>query len=430
MRRGAMKKGLIGAGAVLLVVVVIGYLAGIAYSRHLFMERLDETLVKISVESGVAVSKQQVSSGFFSTSMRLVAHLDRFDIGGERSELVVPFTARHGIFSTRLDGQLDLEHVAGDAREALFADLLSPGRSAEFTASVSHLSERLKSELRLPQIDRAGDDRLPAMTLHAGVLRLDGVEGDFDLSGEWQSASFITPDAQLQFGPLRFVSRYAGEEGNFHQGDELTLDRAQIQGARSLPVTLERINYHGQTSFAADNLRYTLALSVGDASVYQQRLGSARLSATLDNLDGAASQRLLKGLEQGLSSRRSAAEPLTDWTALVEPHWSDLLTVLAGSPQLTVDELELETSMLEKPIHVEGALNFDGRDIAGLEPDALRAEDGWRPLLSRLYGDFDLDNAPPLVSLIAGVAPDQSSLNITLDNGTLSINEQPWFKLF
>ncbi|WP_106478720.1 DUF945 family protein [Phytohalomonas tamaricis] len=422
-----MKKKLVVMFVVVMVILGAGYLGGVAYSRHVFAEQMARTVAQLNASSDLTVEQRGISRGFFHTEGTLLIGLNNVAIDQRPVQIELPFRARHGILSTDFDGSIDIQ--TDPQGKYLFNDYLSPGKSIDLDAKIANLEGTGDLTLTLPAIDLDNPDH--TVTLHGGLLHFSGQPGDMTLNGTLEAFAYQNTDDKIMLGPLSFSTHYSSQEHDFGQRDELNLASLSIHRRNALPIALTDIHYTGQTSLESKELRYLMHLMIGGASVSQQRLGSATMSASLDRINGEAASRFFNGLQDRFAAQAPQATPDSqeDWLDMIAPLEESFFAMFKQSPRLTIDQLQLESPMLEQTMQLEGSMVLDGTHIDQMHIDDLREKQGQQSFYNRLHGDFTLSNTPPLLALIAGVAPDQSTLNITFDDSTLSINQQPWYNL-
>ncbi|RKR04221.1 uncharacterized protein DUF945 [Kushneria sinocarnis] len=419
-----MKKRVIGSLVAVAIVLGGAWLGGIAWSRHVFAERLDEVMTRLNASPALSASQQQLERGFLRTHGTLVVTWQQATLAGEPIELVMPWQARHGILATRFSGEADVR--GGDDGPRLFADRLSPGERVQLSAVIHHFQRNGELDVTFPE--RVGMTQGPRRATLAGArLQFEGDEHHLNLKGHFDSLQLADDSGSLALGTGEFSSRRrmanASGEDDEQRIEQLRIEQLQVHSPGALPVTLRGLHWQGHAERRQGLLSYALSSRIEGIRVSQQGLGSLKLNATLDRLGAEAAERFMAGL------RRSPASTADDWLGLIEPVESSFLAMLAPSPQLTLSELQVRSPMLDQPIALSGQLTFNGEGVTETRIAELRRPAGMRHFLQRLTGSFTLSHAPPLLALIIGQNPDQNPIEFAISDGELRVNDQPLLPL-
>ncbi|OHV09727.1 DUF945 family protein [Kushneria phosphatilytica] len=426
-----MKKRVIGSVVIIAAVLGAAWLGGVAWSRHVFLQRLDETMAQLNASPALSADQRELDRGFFHTRGTLVVTWPEVSYDGRPVELVVPWQARHGILSTHFNGHADVR--SGNDGPRLLADRLSPGHQAELSAVIHHFRRNGELEVTLPE--QVGLTQGPRRALLKGaVLKLHGDEQSLALKGRFDALELADENGSLGLGVTNFSSRRqrgkAGSEAadSEQRVEQLHIEQLQMHPQGSLPVTLKGIHWQGHAERQAGMLGYELSSRVEGIQVSQQGLGSLKLKLSLERLGADAASRLVAGMKREL--RRSSADTGDDWLSLIEPVQTSFFAMLSPSPQLTLSEFSVQSPMLDQPIRLNGQLTFHGEGVADTRVADLRQRQGMRAFLERLQGSLTLTNAPPLLALIVGQSPDQARIEFDIVDGEVRVNDQALMPLY
>lgn len=416
-----MRKGWL---AVVIVAIMVGvaYLGAQAYSSHVFERELSRTLDTLRADGQWQVARDDVQRGWFHSSGRLLIAPANEDTW----RAVLPYTARHGLLSTRVSGtlQLYLSESSGTGERALFGEWL-PSAEPRWTATFHTLDRRVEARLDVDafQLDRAARQ----LAFNGAWLTLEGHAGDLRLSGLVSPLRLAGPQGEIVTGPLHIESRYqvSGDGRFYHQRNELFLERLEYRGGQRPPLTLVGLRYRGETRLD-EQLRLDVSLALEEALVAGQTLLSGSLDMSLGRIDGDALRRVIEQLQAALEAHGGDLATLdpAQRRALIERLEPALLAMLADSPRLTVEGMTLTSPMFGIDVRGHGELVFDGENADALSIEALRdpASQAWR---RRLDGTFSLYGVPPLVALQLGLPLSTDTLEVTIDAGEVRVNGRP-----
>ena len=452
----------VAAGSMALVVLGGGlWLGALAWSRHEVQSRMAEQVADINALTGVRAINTIESDGFFSSRGSLRVIMTDSDADAEAPAGVIDWRVTYGVLSTRLSGHGDIRLRDG---KALLADELSEGHELDVEARIQHLSRDMVLNARFPD---AMHYQGHGMSLNLSGARIGMVDDDqgLQLQGDWSELAHESAERQVHMGETHWSVRFPSENAESINEDDSSdrpgrVDRLDISDARlqrqgGLPLTLSNLHLEGSTHHDRQELSYLLRAQLGNATFSEQQLGSASLDAAVRRINEPAARALLKtmardirkrwqgarqpapgaGMKEGRGADPRLMDDLTevddvhDIASLMAPWQEDFFAILSNSPRLLVNQLQLESPMLDQQMHLNGELTLDGTDITTTRIEQLQTSWGRAAFKRRLDGHFTLHNAPPLLALVAGQAPDQDTLELAIRKGVFLINGEPWFLL-
>lgn len=406
-------------GRLLIAVVVVlggGYLAAQAYSSAIFDRELSRALDDLDTRGDLRIERDVVDRGWFVShgEVALTSLIDDW-------RLTLPYVAKHGLLTTRVEGELQL--LFED--EMLFGELL-PATPPRWHGEYQSLSQTFDIRLDMAPFGLTADDA--EFDFQGLELYLSGEHGDLQLTGSVAPWYIEQAGERLEVGPLQLDSHYrytvAGED--LVQRDELSLVYLRLVPRLSPEITLQGLDYRGEVRLDSDELTLAGRLSLSEMSVAEQTVLAGELALGLSRLNADGVRALNDALRTLLVSHDRNA-PLEDadieaWGNALEPH---LLAMLADSPLLSLELLRVESPLLGFDALIKGQLTFDGDDLAGLTLAELALSDD-NPWLARLDGRFVWHDLPRLMALQLGLPLDTDELEILIKRGELSLNgEQP-----
>ncbi|PAU76685.1 DUF945 family protein [Halomonas salipaludis] len=406
-----MRKGRLLVAAV--IVLGAGYLAAQAYSSAIFERELSRTLDDLEARGDLHVQRAELERGWFVSrgEIQLTALLDDW-------QLSLPYVARHGLLTTRLEGELQLQLEGGD--DTLFGERL-PASPPRWHGEYQTLSQTFEGRLDMAPFQVS--DEQGEFDFEGLALRLSGEQGDLALTGSVAPWRLDVDGERLEVGPLQLDSRYRYGDDDFLQRDELQLAYLRVTQANGPDIALQALGYRGEVRLGRDELTLAGRLSLGEMTLAEEPALSGELALGVSRLNADAVRTLSRELREALAARDSQ-DPLTDREAealamSLEPY---LLATLVDSPRLTLEPLQLASPMFGVEAHVEGELVFDGSDIESLSLADLEVASADNPWLARLDGHFVWHDLPRFVALQLGLPLDTEDLEIRVDAGELTLN--------
>lgn len=388
------------------------YLSGVLFEREL-ARALDD----LAARGELAVKRSDVDRGWLES--RGTLHLTpRF---GQAWHLELPYVARHGLISTRIDGELRAHFGPGDQR--LFGDAL-PSTPPTWQARYRTLGATLEGHLELAPfiVSQAGRE----LDFRGGRITFGGVYGDWRLQARLEPWRLSDGPATLEAGPTTLESRYAYTEAAYHfsQQDLLKVERLAWHQP-DLELEAHGLLLHSRTVLDEQELRVESELTLDRLVTAEQVLLSGRVAMELSRINADALRSVLAVLRDE-AARGDAAQDGRELLARLEPQ---LLAMLQDSPRLDIHAIALDSPMLGLDARGDGALFFDSRRLEELslvalaDPDDQASEQArWR---ARLYGDLTWHQVPKVVALWLGLPLDTQDLEIDVVRGRVRINGRP-----
>lgn len=409
-----MRKGRLLVAAV--IVLGAGYLAAQAYSSAIFERELSRTLDDLEARGDLHVQRDELERGWFVSSgeIQLTALLDDW-------QLSLPYVARHGLLTTRLEGELQLQLEGGE--DILFGERL-PASPPRWHGEYQTLSQAFDARLDMAPFQVS--DAEGEFDFEGLELRLSGEHGDVTLAGNVAPWRLGVDGERLEVGPLQIDSHYRYGGDDFLQRDELTLAHLRMYQANGPEIALQALGYRGEVRLGSDELTLAGRLSLGEMTLAEEPALSGELALGVSRLNADAVRSLSRELREALAARDSQ-DPLTDREAealamSLEPY---VLATLVDSPRLTLEPLQVASPMFGVEAHIEGELVFDGSDIDSLSLADLEVASADNPWLARLDGHFVWRDLPRFVALQLGLPLDTQDLEVRVDSGELTLNGEP-----
>jgi uncharacterized protein YdgA (DUF945 family) len=410
-----MRKGLLAVTAV--VLVGGGYLAAQAYSSERFDDELTQGLNNLEENEDLTVERQDIKKGWFTSSGEIILTAKR----DERFSVSFPYTANHGLTSTRLSGEMEV--VADD--QALFADKLevAPPR---WHAEIETLSGDFTGRLDLSAMDIQDADN--QLTSEGGFFTIKGQPDDARLDGEIAPWEFRNEEGSLEVGRLTLTSRYQQDEAGQQRDQQASISLDSLVVARDYNPTVELadMGYEGNLSLGADELQLGGTLKLGEARVDDEPLLSGELAFSLSQINADA----VRTLETAIDEATSGGTPIEELNdeelaALIERLEPQVLALFADSPKLTLEHLAVKSDLLSMDTDLSGELTFDGDGVENLSLDDLDKPKQRLRWMRRLDGEFDWQGVPPMALMQLGLPMTTERLEILIENGRPSVNGQP-----
>lgn len=418
-----MRKGVLAVGAV--IVLGGGYLAAQAYSSQVFERELVQMLSDLEARGDLHVERHGVERGWFVSHGEL--HLS--PTFGEEWRLEVPYTARHGLLTTRSEGEVGL--AVGEADEQVFGDVLPSARprwSAAYQTLSGEMEARLDMAAFATEMDGVGFD------FQGGDALVSGQRGDLSLQARIDSWQVVEGDQAMSVGPMNLESRYRYSDGGrlLHQQDDLLMTSITVRQRYGPVIEMENIGYRGDVRLGEDELDFDIVLSLGDVQAEGQSVLAGEMAFGLSRLNADAARDLVETLNRELASTGSTLDDLDaaqrdELFAKMEPL---LLALLSDSPRLEVSSLRLDSGMLDMKVNIDGELTFDGEGVEGLslyDPaivDGFEAF-GFTELQRRLDGRFTWHGLPAMAAMSLGLPLSTRDLKVEIDAGEVTVNGEP-----
>ncbi|MGM0983693.1 MAG: DUF945 family protein [Pseudomonadota bacterium] len=401
------------------LVVGVALLWGAAQylSSVLFERELARALEDLSARGELAVERSDIERGWLES--RGTLHLTpRF---GQAWHLELPYVARHGVMSTRIDGEL-IPHLGPDDLR-LFGDAL-PSSPPTWQARYRTLGATLEGHLQLAPfvVSQAGRE----LDFRGGRITFGGVYGDWRLQARLEPWRLSDGPAALEAGPTVLESRYAYTDDAYHfrQQDLLKVERLTWQQP-DLELEAHGLILHSRTVLDEQELRVESELTLDRLVTAEQVLLTGRVDLELSRINADALRSVLAVLRTE-AARGDAAREGGDLLARLE---AQLLATLQDSPRLDIHAIDLRSPMLGLEARGDGALFFDSRQLSELSLVALfdphqqaNEQARWR---ARLYGDLIWHQVPKVVVLWLGLPLDTRDLEIDVVRGRVRINGRP-----
>ncbi|NAW33807.1 DUF945 family protein [Halomonas alimentaria] len=402
----------------LIVPVVVGLAlvwAVAQYAASLLFEReLLRTLNDLEARGELVVEREDVERGWLSSSGRvLIAPLL-----GDGWQLSFTYTARHGVLSTRLDGEI--QPTLGPAQRRLFGDAL-PSTAPRWHARYQTLGGALKGSVGLsPFVVRQGQRELD---FQGGQVTFGGEYGDWWLRARLKPLRLTDGVVTLEAGPASLESRYAytADAHHFTQHDLLRLDRVSWSQP-DLELDGSELVYRSRMELDDSELLIDGELNLGEVLAADQVLLTGGATAQFSRVDAEALRTLLRRLREEVMTGGSDTPTPRQLIERLDPEFKALLQ---DSPRLDVTAVALDSPMLGLSAQGEGALIFDPRrldelSVSRLDDPAEQAR--WR---SRLDGDFVWREVPTVVALWLGLPLDTRELAVDVVRGKVRVNGRP-----
>lgn len=404
--------------AIVLGLVGAAYLGAQALSSSLFERELRHAIAELENEGGYQVERDEIQHGWFVSRGRIRLSPE----GRDDWRASIPYTARHGVLSTQAEGDVDI--ALGTDRERLFGDHL-PVAPPRWNANYASLSGEFDSRFSLAPFTM--EDKEQGWRLETQGVEWDiyGQRGDVSLVGSVAPWTLEDDIGRLEVGKLEFDSRYRHDEetDDVEQQDEIRLSRLAYRGPLIPDISIERWRYQSNWQLDDEQGRLAVDLSLDDARMGDQSMIGGGVAIALSRLNADATR-------QTAALIREVAERGEHWDAaerrrLLERLEPKVQAMLADSPKLTLDTVDLNSAMLDMLVDIEGELVFDGDDVESLSLTDWEGHDvpaDWR---ARLDGHITWRNVPTLLLFQLGLSPDIDDLEIDIDAGEISLNGRP-----
>ncbi|MGR2739598.1 DUF945 family protein [Billgrantia sp. Q4P2] len=397
----------------LLVVLLLAWQAGQAVSSWLFEREMTRMLADLEARGELDIERVDIEQGWWTSTGRI--HLA--PLFGHMWQLELTYRARHGVLSTRLDGEVTLRH-GPDGVQLFGASLASS--PPQWEASYHTLSGTLEGRIQLSPLRITQQER--ELTFEGGRLRFSGEQGNWRLRAQLDSWTLSDGAVRLEIGPAMLNSQYAYTEDahTFIQEDRLQIESLSWHQPQ-LKLDAHGIRLGNRVALDDQELRMQLDLDLGEIHTAEQILLTGQVDAELSRLNADAIRSTMSRLrELAASGRHEGGRDAL--LADLEPY---LLAILRDSPRLDLRRLELDSPMLGLSAQVDGSLFFDGRQLEALslvdfaEPEV---KERWR---RRLDGDFTWHELPTVVALWLGLPLDTRTLEIDIGRGQVRVNSRP-----
>lgn len=397
----------------LLVLLLLGWLAGQALSSHFFEREMARMLNDLEARGELIVARSEVEQGWWTSTGRI--HLA--PPLGEVWQLELTYRARHGVLNTHLNGEAILRH--GPDHEQLFGDLLASSPPL-WQASYHTLTGTLEGGLRLSPLRVTQQER--ELVFDGGRLHFSGEQGDWRLRAYLDAWRLTDGVASLAIGPSTLNSHYAYTEDAhaFTQEDRLHIESmAWRQPQLSLDASNLRVT--NRTALDERELRMQLDIDLGEVQTAGQVLLTGELAIELSRLNADALRVTTSRLRE-LAASGHHELGRRELLAQLEPY---MLQVLQDSPRLDLLNLQLDSPMMGLSARVDGSLFFDGRRLdelrlADIDDPTMQAR--WR---RRLDGDFTWYDLPTVAALWLGLPLDTRTLEVDVGRGQVRVNSRP-----
>ncbi|WP_299313620.1 DUF945 family protein [uncultured Halomonas sp.] len=383
------------------------YLASVLFERELVRAMAD-----LEARGDLVVERCASERGWLSSTgcVRISPLL------GAAWQLELSYQARHGVFSTRVEGEA--RPSVGPRQFQLFGDWL-PSSPPRWHARYQTLVGTLEGSVQLaPFLVSQGERELD---FRGGQLSFGGQQGDWRLRARLQPWRLTDGLATLASGPVSLESRYAYTSGAYHftQHDLLRIDTLSWQQP-GLALESGELSYRSRMQLDDSELRIDSELTLGEVQTAEQVLLSGRIAMELSRINADAVREALVALRRETAKVRTL--DLRELTERLEP---ELLGILVDSPRLDLVEVDLESPMLGLVARGSGALFFDPRRIHELSPSRLDDETEKALWLNRLDGDFLWHEAPTVAALWLGLPLSTRDLQIDVVRGRVRVNGRP-----
>ncbi len=386
---------------------VAQYLASVLFERE-----LSRALVDLEGRGELVVERSGVERGWLSSS----GVVQISPVLGDGWRLELPYAARHGVFSTRIEG--GAHPSTGPRQLRLFGDWL-PSSPPRWHARYQTLGGTLEGSIQLaPFLISQGPRELD---FRGGQLSFGGQYGDWRLRARLQPWRLTDGVATLESGPVSLESRYAYTAGAHHftQHDLLRIEQLAWQQP-GLELEAHDLLYLSHMQLDDSELRIDSELTLAAVTVADQVLLSGRVAMEVSRINADALRAALAGLRREAAQAREIAP--RELLARLEP---ELLAILIDSPRLDLKAVDLDSPMLGLAARGDGALFFDPRRLEELSPSRLDDTSEQARWLARLDGDFTWHEVPTVVALWLGLPLSTRDLEIDVIRGRVRVNGRP-----
>ncbi|MFD2190754.1 DUF945 family protein [Pistricoccus aurantiacus] len=423
-------------GWILGAVILVGgsYLVGQAVSSHIFEREFDQAIDSLNTRSDLRIERRDVEPGWFSSSgMLRITPLARNDW-----RATFPYRANHNVFFTSVEGEFELDFKQPQDQEEggqtiRLTELLGADPIA-WQANYHTLSGKTKGKLLLEEFSNQTSGGF--IEGKGATITLNGSQDDMMLEGAIAPWSFSDKATILELAEITFASNYRQEnEGKetFTQG-HLALEGVQLQQPGGPEVEIDELRYEGTAELGAENLALSSRLYLSEMRVDGQPALAGDIDFSLTHIDAAAYRDFESALRQELDlyvrrhSQASTDEAFLsdrDMKAILERLEPQLLAMLANSPRLTLEKLNVTSPLLDIRSQLSGELRFTAENSQALSPAELPSLEELRRWQRHLNGQFLWQGVPALMALQLGLSLDNETIEITIDDGRVSLDGQP-----
>ncbi|GAB2790872.1 hypothetical protein GCM10027040_16280 [Halomonas shantousis] len=420
-----MRKIAVLSGMAVVGVAGAGYLAGQAWSSHVFERELERRVAEWDRASDRHVWRDAVERGWFHSAGTLYLEpLEQQNPSPPR--LALPYRADHGLLTTRLEGELQI--AVEDAGPTLARHVVQ-GVQPHWQAVFQTLDASLDAALEVP----AYVYQEPAMHVDFGGARvtLTGQADDFEIQADiapWQADQ---GGELVESEGIHWLGRFEGDSRRFQQRNEVRLERVEVRSSERPTFVIKDLLYRDRVQLDKA-LRYQLDLALGALNVSGETLLSGYVNASLERLEGDAAREMLAQLTEDWPR---LAIDATSFDASASQAWRErfeqsLLALAESSPRLVLRSLQLKSAMFGVEMHGNGEMTLDGQSLDASRLAGLEGQAKWRHLAERLDGRFTWHNVPPLLAMQLGLPLDTRTLTMLVTQGNVTLNGRPLPALF
>ncbi|GHE20627.1 DUF945 family protein [Halomonas urumqiensis] len=406
----------------LIVPVVVGltviWAAAQLFASLLFERELARALDDLEARGELVVERDEVEPGWLTSTgvIRMSPLL------GDAWQLELTYEARHGVLSTRIEGEA--RPLFGPMQVRLFGDVLS-SRPPYWHARYHTIGGTLEGNIQLAPFiasQSIADQGQRELDFQGGRLTFGGEYGDWQLRMQLSPWRLSDGEVALEAGPISLDSRYAYIDDAYHftQHDLLRIESLGWEQP-NLSLQTSELVYDSLMRLDERELRIDGQLEINEVRAAGEVLLTGRVAMGLSRLDADALRVVLDELRELAASGQPDLE-LSELLALLEP---ELIEILRDSPRLDVGEVNLQSPMLGLSAEGNGALFFDSRrldELSLLRLSEPTERQRWR---SRLDGDFIWHDVPTVVALWLGLPLDTRELEIDVVRGQVRVNGRP-----
>jgi len=404
--------------APILAVLAALWVAAQLLSSILFEHSLRQALESLNTRGEWRMHRVESHPGWLSSQGRIIIS----PLLGRPWQLEVSYEARHGLWSTSVEGYLrprldtQLQQAVGD---------VSVRSYPRWQGHYHTLSGRTELRLALAPVVIEQNDR--KLDVRGARMRIEGVYGDWRLNAMIDALTLTDREATLTLGPVELQSRYTYIEDAYHfnQHDHLHIGALTLIHP-DLDISVTPIDVRSEMRLDERELRIIGELAIGEAVLTSDApdtpILQGRVSAELSRINADAVRQVFAQLRQEAAwgdNTMPVADGLLD---RLEP---GMLAALKDSPRLDINTLDLNSPLLDIHASAEGAFFFDARNMQELSivnADEAAMQARWR---SRLDGDVTWNDAPSIAALWLGLPIGTRSLTFDLIQGGWRVNGRP-----
>ncbi|MGY4878741.1 DUF945 family protein [Vreelandella aquamarina] len=402
----------------ILAVLAALWVAAQLLSSILFEHSLRQALDDLNARGEWRMQRVESHPGWLNSHGRIIIS----PLLGRPWQLEVSYEARHGLWSTDVEGHLrprldtQLQQAVGD---------VSVRSYPSWRGRYHTLSGRTELRLALAPVVIEQNDR--KLDVRGARMRIEGIYGDWRLNGMIDSLTLTDRDATLQLSPIELQSRYTYIEDAYHfnQHDHLHIGALTLTHP-DLDIQVTPIDVRSEMRLDERELRIIGELAIGEAVLTNDApdtpILQGRISAELSRINADAVRQVFAQLRQEAAWGDSTMPVADGLLARLEP---GMLAALKDSPRLDINTLDLDSPLLDIHASAEGAFFFDARNMQALSivhADETAMQDRWR---SRLDGDITWNDAPSVAALWLGLPIGTRSLTFDLIQGSWRVNGRP-----